>query len=29
MARRIPETEAVTVLQKALGKAHLTLPPVL
>jgi len=29
MARRIPETDAVTVLQKALGKAHLTLPPVL
>jgi CarD family transcriptional regulator len=29
MARRIPETEAVTVLQKALGKAQLTLPPVL
>ncbi len=29
MARRIPETESVTVLQKALGKAHLTLPPVL
>jgi CarD family transcriptional regulator len=29
MARRIPEAESVTVLQKALGKAHLTLPPVL
>ena len=29
MARRIPETESVTALQKALGKAHLTLPPVL
>jgi CarD family transcriptional regulator len=29
MARRIPETESVTVLQKALVKAHLTLPPVL
>jgi CarD family transcriptional regulator len=29
MARRIPEAEAVTVLQKALDKAHLTLPPVL
>ena len=29
MARRIPEIEAVAALQKALGKAHLTLPPVL
>ncbi len=29
MARRIPEAESVSVLQKALGKAHLTLPPVL
>jgi CarD family transcriptional regulator len=29
MARRIPEMEAVGALQKALGKAHLTLPPVL
>ena len=29
MARRIPEIEAVGALQKALGKAHLTLPPVL
>ena len=29
MARRIPEIESVAALQKALGKAHLTLPPVL
>ena len=29
MARRIPETEAVTLLERALGKAHLMLPPVL
>jgi CarD family transcriptional regulator len=29
MARRIPEIESVTLLQKALAKAHLTLPPVL
>ncbi|MCU1275069.1 MAG: transcriptional regulator, CarD family [Bryobacterales bacterium] len=29
MARRIPEIEAVAALQKALGKAQLTLPPVL
>jgi CarD family transcriptional regulator len=29
MARRIPEIEAVSLLQKALGKAHLALPPVL
>ena len=29
MARRMPEVEAVTLLQKALAKANLTLPPVL
>jgi CarD family transcriptional regulator len=29
MARRVPDTEAVSLLQKALGKAQLTLPPVL
>jgi len=29
MARRIPESDAVTLLQRALGKAQLTLPPVL
>jgi CarD family transcriptional regulator len=29
MARRMPEAEAVTLLQKALAKANLTLPPVL
>jgi CarD family transcriptional regulator len=29
MARRVPELEAVTQLQRALGKAQLTLPPVL
>jgi CarD family transcriptional regulator len=29
MARRIPETESVTLLQRALAKAHLALPPVL
>jgi CarD family transcriptional regulator len=29
MARRVPETEAAALLQKALAKAHLTLPPVL
>ena len=29
MARRMPESEAVAVLQKALGKANLVLPPVL
>jgi len=29
MARRMPELEAVTLLQKALAKANLTLPPVL
>jgi CarD family transcriptional regulator len=29
MARRVPETEAVSLLQKALGKAQLALPAVL
>jgi len=29
MARRIPECEAITALQKALAKANLALPPVL
>ena len=29
IARRIPDVEAVTALQKALAKANLTLPPVL
>ena len=29
MARRVPDPEAVSLLQKALGKAHLILPPVL
>jgi len=29
MARRVPEMEAVSLLQKALGKAQLALPPVL
>jgi len=29
MARRVPEAEAISLLQKALAKAHLMLPPVL
>src|SRR5713101_9314969 len=29
IARRLSQDESVTALQKALGKAHLTLPPVL